>query len=185
MPCAGKMTARSARDRTRDDVEKLMAVFRERLRKRGLKPAAQRDNVALTFFKLGRPISAEKLYVEVKKVNPYAGQATVYRTLRLLKECELVYERYFSDGKGRYEIVNDKDPRHQFICDRCGRIIEFHNARLERVRFAVARELGVLLGRQKIELFGLCPRCLKNERRHNPVIGFFQNPQTRRRAPTS
>jgi len=177
------MMARSVRDRTRNDAEKLMAIFHERLRERGLKPAAQRDNVALTFFKLGRPISAEKLYVEVKKVNPYAGQATVYRTLRLLKECELVYERYFSDGKGRYEIVNDKDPRHQFICDRCGRIIEFQNARLERIRFAVARKLGVLLGRQKIELYGTCPRCLKEERRHSPAIRFFRSPHTKTRAP--
>jgi Fur family ferric uptake transcriptional regulator len=179
------MMARSVRDRTRNDVEKLMAVFRDRLRKRGLKPASQRDDVALTFFKLGRHISAEELYAEVKKVNPHAGQATIYRTLRLLKECELVHERYFSNGKGRYEIVNDKDPRHRFICDRCGRIIEFQNARLERIRFAVARELGVLLGRQKIELYGICPRCLKDERRHNPAIRLFQNPQTRRCAPAS
>ena len=46
------------------------------------------------FFALGRHISAEELYAEVKKVNPHVGYATIYRTLRLLKECDLLFERH-------------------------------------------------------------------------------------------
>ncbi len=80
--------------------EQAMARFHERLKEHGLKSTAQRDDIARVFFQLGRHISAEELYAEVKKVNPHVGYATIYRTLKLLKECELVYERHFDDASG-------------------------------------------------------------------------------------
>ena len=109
--------------------EQAMAVFRERLKEHGLKSTAQRDDIARVFFQLGRHISAEELYAEVKKVNPHVGYATIYRTLKLLKECELVYERHFDDLQARYEIVTKRHHDH-FICERCGKIIEFENQRI-------------------------------------------------------
>jgi Fur family ferric uptake transcriptional regulator len=140
-----------------------MALFHERLREHGLKSTAQRDDIARVFFELGRHISAEELYAEVKKVNPHLGYATIYRTLKLLKECELVSERHFDDGQGRYEIIDERHHDH-FICEHCGRIIEFANERLEQIQQMIAGELGVSLTRHKIELYGLCPQCLKERR---------------------
>ena len=57
---------------------------------RGLKSTGQRDDIARVFFDHGHHISAEELYAEVKKINPHVGDATIYRTLKLLKECELL-----------------------------------------------------------------------------------------------
>ena len=83
--------------------------------------------------------------------------------MRLLKECELVSERHFDDGQARYEVVSEKHHDH-FICERCGKIIEFENEGLERLQETVARELKVLLTRHKMELYGLCADCLQSER---------------------
>jgi len=140
--------------------DQAMALFRERLKEHGLKSTAQRDDIARVFFQLGRHVSAEELYVEVKKVNPHVGYATIYRTLKLLKECELVNERHFDDlqAQARYEIVTKRHHDH-FICERCGKIIEFENQRIERLQEIVARDLGALLTRHKMELYGLCADC--------------------------
>jgi len=135
-----------------------IAVFHARLKERGLKSTAQRDDIARVFFRIDRHVSAEELYAEVKQVSPHVGYATIYRTLKLLKECELVYERHFNDGQARYEPVSTRHHDH-FICERCGRIIEFENARIEKLQEAVARELGVVLTRHKMELYGLCRDC--------------------------
>jgi Fur family ferric uptake transcriptional regulator len=135
-----------------------IAVFHARLKERGLKSTAQRDDIARVFFRIDRHVSAEELYAEVKRVSPHVGYATIYRTLKLLKECELVYERHFNDGQARYEPVSTRHHDH-FICERCGRIIEFENARIEKLQEAVARELGVVLTRHKMELYGLCRDC--------------------------
>src|ERR1700687_4859418 len=85
--------------------EERMQSFHARIKERGLKSTGQRDDIARVFFGMGRHISSEELYAEVKKVNPHVGYATIYRTLKLLKECELLSERHFDDIQTRYEAV--------------------------------------------------------------------------------
>ncbi len=145
--------------KTRVDADRQMELFHSRLKDRGLKSTGQRDDIASVFFGLGQHISAERLYAEVKKINPHVGYATIYRTLRLLKECELVSERHFDDGQARYEVVSDKHHDH-FICERCGKIFEFEIEGLERLQETVARELKAVLTRHKMELYGICSDCL-------------------------
>jgi Fur family transcriptional regulator, ferric uptake regulator len=138
--------------------EQRMELFHTRLRERGLKSTGQRDDIARVFFALASHVSAEELYAEVKKINPHVGYATIYRTLKLLKECDLLFERHFDEGQARYEVAGEHHHDH-FICEGCGKIIEFENETLERMQQDVARELGVTLRHHKIELYGLCADC--------------------------
>jgi Fur family ferric uptake transcriptional regulator len=138
--------------------EQRMGLFHARLRDRGLKSTAPRDDIARVFFELGRHISAEELYIEVKKINQHVGYATIYRTLKLLKECELLTERHFDEGQARYEVAGGHHHDH-FICETCGKIVEFEDEEIERMQETVARKLGVTLRRHKFELYGLCADC--------------------------
>jgi Fur family transcriptional regulator, ferric uptake regulator len=155
--------SRTAPGQPRQNAEERMAVFHARLKERGLKSTGQRDDIARVFFDMGRHISAEELYAEVKKVNPHVGYATIYRTLRLLKECALLYERHFDEGQARYEAVGEGHHDH-FICERCGKIIEFENDEIERMQEIVAHELKATLTRHKMELYGICAECLADQR---------------------
>jgi Fur family ferric uptake transcriptional regulator len=148
-------TAERGRRPTADD---RMLSFHSRLRERGLKSTGQRDDIARVFFELRQHISAEELYAKVKKVNPHVGYATIYRTLKLLKECDLLFERHFDEGQARYEVAGEHHHDH-FICERCGKIMEFENDELERMQQAIAQKLGVLLTHHKLELYGLCADC--------------------------
>jgi Fur family transcriptional regulator, ferric uptake regulator len=150
----------SARSTTvrRNKSEQRMNLFHSRLRERGLKSTGQRDDIAQVFFDLSRHVSAEELYAEVRKINPHVGYATIYRTLKLLKECELLYERHFDEGQARYEVAGDHHHDH-FICDRCGKIIEFENDAIEEMQEDIAGKLGVTLTHHKMELYGLCADC--------------------------
>jgi Fur family ferric uptake transcriptional regulator len=135
-------------------------TFREWLRERGLKTTSQRDDIARTFLGSNRHISVEELYAEVKKVNPRVGYATVYRTLRLLKECGLAVERHFNDGEARYEAAEGGKRAHDhFICERCSRIVEFASFELEALDQRIARKLGAVITRHRLELYGICRQC--------------------------
>ncbi len=144
--------------RGRSTAAERMLTFHARLRERGLKSTGPRDDIARVFFELSRHVSAEELYAEVKKVNPHVGYATIYRTLKLLKECNLLFERHFEEGQARYEVAGEHHHDH-FICERCGRIIEFENSEIERIQDSIAKHLGVLLTHHKMELYGLCAEC--------------------------
>jgi Fur family transcriptional regulator, ferric uptake regulator len=138
--------------------------FREWLKERGLKTTSQRDDIARVFLNAGRHISVEELYAEVKKVNPRVGYATVYRTLRLLKECGLAVERHFNDGEARYETAEGEKRAHDhFICERCSRIIEFSGFEMDALDERIAKKLGAVITRHRLELYGICRQCREGD----------------------
>lgn len=137
-----------------------MRRFEEALRERGLKSTAQRDDIARVFFGAEGHLSIDELYQAVRKVNPRVGYATVYRTIRLLKECGLAAERHFDDGQARYEPAEEEAQHHDhIICERCGKIVEFASQELEKLQERIARFLGFTVGRHRMELYGICSEC--------------------------
>lgn len=152
-----------AERRPSDPAAQRLQLFHTRLKERGLKSTGQRDDIVRVFFELGRHISAEELYAEVRKINPHVGYATIYRTLRLLTECELASERHFTEDQARYEAAGKHHHDH-FICESCGKIIEFENEGIERIQQTVARELGAELTRHRLELYGRCADCRRSAR---------------------
>jgi Fur family ferric uptake transcriptional regulator len=137
-----------------------MRRFEQALRERGLKSTSQRDDIARVFFAAESHLSIEELYGAVRKVNPRVGYATVYRTLKLLKECGLAAERHFDDGGARYEAVEDEAHAHDhIICERCGKIVEFTSQELDKLEERIGRFLGFVLSRHRMELYGICADC--------------------------
>lgn len=141
------------------------AVFKERLKKQGFKSTAQRDDIARVFFEANRHISVEELYREVKRVNPRIGYATVYRTMKLLKENGLASESHFHDGEARYESALEARHHDHLICESCGKIGEFSERKIEDLQAEVARRFGFEITGHKLELYGLCKVCQKKKRR--------------------
>lgn len=146
-------------------VTRSLDTFRQWLRDRGLKTTSQRDDIAKVFLTGDRHISAEELYGEVKKVNPRVGYATVYRTLRLLKECGVAVERHFNDGEARYETAErEKHAHDHFICERCARIVEFAGFELDALDERIAKKLGAVVTRHRLEIYGICRECREGKR---------------------
>jgi Fur family transcriptional regulator, ferric uptake regulator len=138
--------------------------FREWLKERGLKTTSQRDDIARVFLAANRHISVEELYAAVKKVNPRVGYATVYRTLRLLKECGVAVERHFNDGEARYETAEGEKHAHDhFICERCSRIVEFSSYEIDALDERIAKKLGAVITRHRLELYGICRECREGD----------------------
>lgn len=156
----GRKEPRRAGKATGGRLDEKVAAFREWLRDRGLKTTSQRDDIARVFFGSDRHISVEELYGDVRDVNPRVGYATVYRTLRLLKEAGLAAERHFDDAEARYEQAEGEEEHHDhFICERCQRIVEFSNEEIEALQESVARKLGFVITRHRLELYGICRDC--------------------------
>jgi Fur family ferric uptake transcriptional regulator len=134
--------------------------FRRFIKSKGLKSTQQRDIIVEAFFDINYHTSVDDLYAEIKKRDQSIGYATVYRTLKLLKESGLAREWNFGDGHARYEHVTDVNEHHDhMICTECGKIEEFENDRIEKLQEQVAREHGFTVTRHNMELYGLCRQC--------------------------
>jgi len=134
-------------------------TFREFLLAKGLKSTRQRELILDYFLRARGHVSAEDLYLKIRKKQPNIGFATVYRTLRLFAECGIAAERNFGDGSTRYEASSSSEHHDHLICNRCGAIIEFEDARIEALQEQVARERGFQMTSHRLELFGICAGC--------------------------
>ena len=97
----------------------------------------------------------EEVYRRAVDIDPRISIATVYRTVRLFEEANIVERHNFGDGRSRYEEANGRQHHHHLIDLRSGRVIEFENAELEALKRKIARDLGFDLVSERCELFGV------------------------------
>lgn len=144
-----------------DDLEPL-EVLRDYIVQNGLKSSRQRELIAEVFFRSGGHLRVEDLLEKVREVDPKIGQATVYRTMKLLTECGLAEAHQFGDGHTRYEPQATPDEHHDhIICEQCGKIVEFFDPRIEELQDSVAKKHGFEITGHRMELYGRCkdPTC--------------------------
>jgi len=104
----------------------------------------------------GHP-SAAQLFEKIKGQFPTMSQATVYKTLALLKEMGQVLEIDLRDDS-HYDGNRPKSHPH-LICTHCNRIVdgdmEFDAATLRKLE----QVSGYRIVRSQIIFYGLCPDC--------------------------
>lgn len=139
------------------DTAELKERWRAYVQDRRLNVTAQREAIVEQFLRTRDHISIDELLTKVRKRQPRVGYATVYRTLKLLVDSGLAVERQFGDGQARYEVVGDH--HDHLICIKCGLILEFEDAEIERLQDRIAARLGgFTVLRHRHELYGLCPK---------------------------
>jgi len=145
-------------------MKSVQEVFASYLSDKNLKMTPQRRVILDTLLKQGEHLSSEELYAKVKKRDKSIGQATVYRTLKLLSESGLVEPLDFADGLTRYELSYGEEHHDHLICERCGKNIEILDETIEKRQEQLAKEQGFTLLRHKMYLYGICPDCRKQNK---------------------
>lgn len=128
------------------------------LRGRGHALTPQRRAVVRFLLERGGHWTAPELVEGIRRERPDAevSRATVYATLTLLRELEVVAELPGPGGEVRYDA--NPDPHHHFRCLRCGRLEDVPEDRLP-----VAADSPALapfrVERLRVLAEGLCPLC--------------------------
>jgi Fur family ferric uptake transcriptional regulator len=141
------------------DRSPLLEEFRRYLREHSLPVTTQREQVAQVVLQSLEHLSVEEIEQQLRDRNLRIGKATVYRTLDILAKSGLITERDFGEGFRRYERVPGHPHHEHLICVRCGRVIEFTNERLERLKALVADEYGFQHLHHRLEIYGVCRDC--------------------------
>ena len=129
-------------------------AFRRYLGRRRMRVTRQRMIIVEVFASVEDHVSVDDLLERVKVQDASIGYATVYRTLRLLAEAGLAASRQFGDGFTRFEPRPEEHHDH-FVDEEAGKVLEFHDPRIEARQEEVAREHGFVLTRHRHDLFGV------------------------------
>jgi len=97
--------------------------------------------------------SVEEIWSRVSKISPNIGIATIYRTLKIFEENNIIAKHDFGEGKIRYEEINEDDHHDHLVDVKNGQIIEFYNEEIEQLKEKIARDYGNKLVDHRLELY--------------------------------
>ena len=112
---------------------------------------------------LRRSLSAQDLYLEMRKDRQGIGLATVYRSLDALKREGLVQVRILPTGESIYSSVQQDE--HHLTCLECGRSVAIHECPVHHLESTLQQSHHFKIYYHTLEFFGLCSQCAKKQGR--------------------
>lgn len=127
-------------------------TLEQRCIERDIKMTGQRRIIAQVIEESTDHPDVEEVYLRASKKDAKISIATVYRTVKLLEENNLIEKHDFGEGKARYETISEE--HHDHLIDiRSGKVIEFVNEEIERIQEEVAKNLGYKIVDHRLELY--------------------------------
>ena len=133
----------------------------EELQARGMRVTPQRAIIFEIIETMDGHITAEEIFQEVQGVNSYISLATVYRTLELLQELNLITTTNLG-GTQTYFAMKDHGSHHHLVCLMCGTIEEFTDEFFEPLRLKLAQTYNFEVRTEHMSIFGVCAACRQN-----------------------
>lgn len=121
---------------------------------RGLKMTDQRRVISRVLSEAKDHPDVEGIYRRAVAIDSRISIATVYRTMKLFEDANVIERLDFGDGRARYE-ENREEHHHHLIDMNSGEVIEFKNEELEQLKARIAQELGYDLIGDRLELYGV------------------------------
>lgn len=127
------------------------------IRSKGLRQTAQRDAIVDLIFSSDEHFTPEELFDRFNKQGSSASRATVYRTLALLTEANLLHEIDLGDGQTTYDPnFMDRPSHNHLVCIDCGKVLEFEDDHLEILNDCLTRRLGFRPVKQSLRIEASC-----------------------------
>ena len=104
----------------------------------------------------GHPTAAE-VFEAARRLLPKISYATVYNSLRYLKEAGLVHEITFGNSASRYD--REIERHDHAICKECGELVDFNLPEAPELMLTAAEHSRFKPESIHLTLVGLCPRC--------------------------
>ena len=152
------------------------------IRRKGLRRTSQRDTIAKAAFSKDEHFTADELFDRARKLDSETSRATVYRTLSLLVEAELLREIDLGENQTTYDPnFLDKPSHNHLVCIDCGRVVEFEDSHLDLLNDCVTRRLGFKPVRQSIKIEANCEQLRLNGRCPNLIATRLTGKRLRRK----
>ena len=147
-------------DKKTIEYETLLANFKQLLKKNGLKFTIQREVILETLYSSDEHLTPEALHHLIQERHPTlkTGIATVYRTLSLLEDENIVTSLSFGAQGKKYEL-GAKDHHDHLICTECGSITEFVDDAIEQRQHEITKALNFKMQDHSMQIYGICKKC--------------------------
>jgi Fur family transcriptional regulator, ferric uptake regulator len=140
--------------------EKAAEVFRTFLKRGKNRITPERFEVLDAALEHNGHFGADDLFIQLKNLKSKVSRATVYNTLELLAQCDLLSKRNFGDNLTRFESNFKRQTHDHLICVKCGKIVEFSDNRISQIPNEISEKFGFEMESYSFNIFARC----KNEK---------------------
>jgi len=143
-----------------------MMNFQQTLNNEGLRLTQPRKAVMSILEAATTPLSPQIIYQRALESHTDIGLVTVYRTLELLTDLNLVKRVHGHDECHGY-VLASPGHHHHIICRQCGKAVEFTGTDdLSNLLRQIKKSTGFKVDEHLLQLQGLCPQCQKENQNH-------------------
>ncbi len=143
--------------------EEVLEDFKKLLKSSNLKYTKQRELILQIIYDNDGHFTPEDIYNLIKMSYPEVklGIATVYRTLTLLEEANIVSSISFGTQGKKYEF-GLKNHHDHLVCLKCGGIEEFFDETIEKQQEEIAKKFNFKMTNHTMKIIGICKNCQNN-----------------------
>jgi Fur family ferric uptake transcriptional regulator len=131
-------------------------IFKEYLEKNNHRKTDERFSILDEIYNLNDHFDVESLFAHMKKKGSRISRATIYNTIELLLDCDLITRHQFGKNISRYEKSFSFRQHDHLICEDCEHVFEFCDPRIQQIQSVMGDILKFNITHHSLNLYGKC-----------------------------
>jgi Fur family ferric uptake transcriptional regulator len=139
---------------TEDLQEKVRSIFTAYLEKNKHRKTPERFAILREIYAFPGHFDVETLFSRMKQKRYTVSRATLYNTIELLLDCNLVRKNQFGQNTAHFEKAFQNQQHDHIILTDTGQVIEFCDPRIQSIKATLEEIFGIEIEHHSLNFYG-------------------------------